>query len=139
MGIFRQKIKIINADDAALSRRGYISPSEIREMEPDFLVDTGAYMLCINEDIQAQMQLPYVDEEEGVMADNRKMLMKVVGPVIVKIHNRQTACNALVLPDDSEPLLGSIPLEDMDLWVDPLQGQLIVPPNRPYLARTIVK
>ena len=137
--VFRQKVKIINADDQALQRRGYLTQDEVKQMDIDFLVDTGAYMLCINEDIQEQIQLPYVSDEEAVLADSSRIKMKIVGPVVIKIHNRQTAANALVLPRNSEPLLGSIPLKDMDLLVDPLMGQLVVPKDRPYLSRTIVK
>jgi len=59
-----------------------------------------------------------------VLADSSRIRMKIVGPVIIKIHNRQTVANALVLPKDSEPLLGSIPLEYMDLLVDPLRGSI---------------
>ena len=96
--VFRQKVKIINADDQALQRRGYLTQDEVKQMDINFLVDTGAYMLCINEDIQEQIQLPYVSDEEVVLADSSRVKMKIVGPVVIKINNRQTAANTLVLP-----------------------------------------
>jgi hypothetical protein len=44
----------------------------------------------------------------------------------VEIHwqDRDTTCPALVLPDAGEVLLGAIPLEDMDLMVDPVRQVL---------------
>jgi hypothetical protein len=44
----------------------------------------------------------------------------------VEIHwkGRETACPALLLPGAEEVLLGAIPLEDMDLIVDPTAREL---------------
>ena len=79
------------------------------------LVDTGAYNLRINEEIQAQLQLPFIEKRSAYTADNRLIEMDVVGPVIVKFKNRTTSCLAMVLPGNSEPILGAIPLSDMDV------------------------
>jgi hypothetical protein len=45
----------------------------------------------------------------------------------------------MVLPADSEVLLGAIPLEDMDVLIDPLRQQLIVNPEHPYFAQMKMK
>jgi len=37
----------------------------------------------------------------------------------IKIYNRSTIAGAIVLPANAEPLFGSIPLEALDLIVDP--------------------
>jgi clan AA aspartic protease len=139
MGIFRQKVKIINADDLALVNRGYLEQKAVREMDIPFLIDTGAYMMCINEQIQQQMQFTEREEHEVQLADGSYCAMMLVGPVEIQIFNRRTVADALVLPGDSEPLFGSIPLEALDLIVDPLEGALRLPADRPYRARTIVK
>ena len=60
--------------------------------------------------------------------------MDVVGPVILKFMNRTTSCLAMVLPGDSEPLLGAIPLEDMDVLIHPQRQELIVNPDHPYMV-----
>jgi hypothetical protein len=39
--------------------------------------------------------------------------------------NRRFTCNALVLPDAPDILLGVIPLEFMDLIVDPIRQELV--------------
>jgi hypothetical protein len=60
----------------------------------------------------------------------------VVTNVEIRFKNRSTTCRAIVLPDDSEPLLGAIPLEDMDVLIHPQTQQLIVNPDYPDLALT---
>ena len=45
--------------------------------------------------------------------------------VVVWFEDRWCSTSALVLPDDSEPPLGAIPLEEMDLFVHPAQQQLL--------------
>ena len=64
---------------------------------------------------------------------------EIVGPVEVRFKNRATTCGALVLPGDSEPLLGAIPLEDMDVLIDSRRQELIVHPDHPDIALTKLK
>jgi hypothetical protein len=45
----------------------------------------------------------------------------------------------MVLPGDCEPLLGAIPLEDMDVLIDPQRQELIVNPDHPYFAQMTLK
>jgi hypothetical protein len=45
----------------------------------------------------------------------------------VEVHwkNRSTSCEAIVLPNSDEVLLGAIPLEGMDLMVNPVEQVLV--------------
>ena len=45
----------------------------------------------------------------------------------------------MVLSGDNEILLGAIPLEDMDVLIDPLRQELIVNPDHPYYAQMSLK
>ena len=139
MGLVYAEIELINAGDMELVRKNFLDPEEIKRITLDMLVDTGAYNLCINEDIQSQLQLPFVEKRSAYTADNRLIEMDVVGPVFLKFKNRTTSCLALVLPGDSEPLLGAIPLEDMDVLIHPQRQELIVNPDHPYMAVMKVK
>jgi len=40
--IFRQEVEIINANDKALLKAGYIKESEVRQMKVEMMVHTGA-------------------------------------------------------------------------------------------------
>jgi hypothetical protein len=46
---------------------------------------------------------------------------------------------AIVLPGDAEILLGAIPMEDMDVLIDPRQQKLVVNPKHPYVATKHLK
>ena len=132
-------IEIINGEDLALVRRHIMGEEEVRRMPINILVDTGSYMLCINESIQAQMQFPVVEKRKAQTADGRIVECDVVSTVELKFKNRRTMCNAMVLPGDVEPLLGAIPLEDMDVLIHPLRQEFIVNPEHPYFAQMKLK
>jgi clan AA aspartic protease len=103
------------------------------------LVDSGAYMMAINETIQEQLQLPFKEKRKSVMADGSIVEHDVVGPIEIKFKNRTAVCNAVVLQGDNEPLLGAIPMEEMDVLIHPLRQELIVNPEHPYFAQLKMK
>lgn len=139
MGLVYAEIELINADDMALARRHIIGEEEVKRIWINPIVDTGSYMLCINEEIQQQMQFPVVEKRKAQTADGRILECDVVSSVEVRFKNRATTCRAMVLPGDNEPLLGAIPLEDMDVLIHPLRQELIVNPDHPYFAQMKLK
>ena len=139
MGLVYVEIELINAGDLELARRYFIGEDEIKRMWVTGLVDTGSYMLCINESIQAQMQFPVMEKRIGQMANGDRIECDVVSQVEVRFKNRRTICNAMILPGDSEVLIGAIPLEDMDVLIHPLRQELIVNPDHPYFAQMKLK
>ena len=139
MGLTYADIELINGDDLAFARRNMIGEEEIRRLKVEMLVDTGALMLCINESIQEQLQFPVVEKRKAETAGGRIIEYDVVGSVEVRFKNRQTTCRAMVLPGSSEPLLGAIPLEDMDVLIHPQRQELIVNPEHPYFAQMKLK
>lgn len=139
MRLVHADITLINGDDLALSRRYIIGEDEIRQMPVRMLVDTGSFNLCINEEIQSQLQFPVVEKRKAITADGRIVECDMVSNVEVRFKNRATTCRAMVLPGDCEPLLGAIPLEDMDVLIDPQRQELIVNPDHPYFAQMTLK
>ncbi|SEN31011.1 clan AA aspartic protease, AF_0612 family [Chitinophaga rupis] len=139
MGLVYADIELINGGDLELARRGYMDKDEVKRMWISALVDTGSYMLAINENIQEQLQLPVVEKRKAQLANGHIVEYDVVAPVEIRFKNRQTTCRAMVLPGDSEPLLGAIPLEDMDVLIHPQRQELIVNPDHPYFAQMKMK
>lgn len=139
MGLVYAEIELINAEDLALARKFYIGEEEIKRMTVTGLVETGSYMLCINESIQAQMQFPVMEKRIGQMANGERIECDVVSQVELRFKNRRTICNAMILPGDSKVLIGAIPLEDMDVLIHPLRQELIVNPEHPYFAQMKLK
>ncbi len=139
MGLVYAEIQLINGGDLELVRRGYIDKDEVKQMWVTALVDSGSYMLAINENIQEQLQLSVVEKRKAQLATGQIVECVVVAPVEIRFKNRRSTCSATVLPADSEVLLGAIPLEDMDVLVHPLRQELIVNPEHPYFAQMKMK
>lgn len=144
MGLVYAEVELINAGDLELARRHYIGEEEVKRMWVTGLVDTGSYMLCINESIQAQMQFPVVEKRLGQMANGDRIECEVVSQVELRFKNRRTICNAMILPGDNEMLIGAIPLEDMDVLIHrnvgpPQRQELIVNPDHPYFPQMKLK
>ena len=139
MGLIYANLELVSADDIALERKGYINKKEIKKEQVRALVDSGAYMMCINEHIKAQLDLPVVDTIEAELADGTLHNMDVVGPLVINFKNRTTSCNAAVLPGESEILLGSIPMEDMDVVLVPKLNTIDVNPKSKYIAKKKIK
>lgn len=139
MGLVYAEIELISGDDLALHRRGYIREEEIKRLKVNALVDSGAYMLAINEHVKTQLDLPVLDRQTAQTADGRQLQLEVVGPVEIRFENRRATVDAMVLPGDAEVLLDSIHMEDVDVVVDPKAQRLIVNPENPYIAKKHLK
>ena len=139
MGLTYADVTLVNSIDAGMARRGAIANTDIRQMKVSALVDSGAYLLTIDESLHAQLGLDVLETREIELADGSRSEYEIVGPVDLFFENRRTTCCALVLPGATEVLLVAIPLEDLDVMIEPKSQQLIVNPARPYLAGTKVK
>lgn len=139
MGLVYAEIELINGEDMVLARKHFIGEEEIKKMTVSALVDSGSYMLAINENIQEQLQLPVVEKRKAQLANGQILECDVVAPIEIKFKNRRCNCSAMVLPGESEVLLGVIPLEDMDVLIHPLRQELIVNPDHPYFAQMKMK
>ena len=111
--------------------------SKIKPVKVTALVDTGALHLCIPEHLQLQLKLQEIDKKEVALADGSKKMVPYVGPIEIHFKNRVGFVGALVLGD--QPLLGAIPMEDMDLVVIPGKRVLDVNPESPNIPFTIAK
>jgi clan AA aspartic protease len=129
----------MNSVDAGLARQGDMPVEKVRKIEVKSLVDTGALTLTINEVIAKQLGLNAMDQANVALADGSITKCDIVGPVDVHFENRIASCPALVLPGADEVLLGSVPLELMDVMIDPRLHRLVVHPSRPHLALMKVK
>lgn len=134
MGHIHAEIELINTYDIESARRYLIGEEEVKRMFVNMMVDTGAALVCINENIQEILQIPYIGKRRGETADGRVIECPVVGSLTLRFKNRDTLCRAMVLPGDSEPLLGVIAMEDMDVIINPLCQELIVNPASPDMA-----
>jgi clan AA aspartic protease len=81
--------------------------------------------LVINEEIRQKLGLTTRGLRESTLADGSIEVYRVTEPVDIHWEDRDTSCRAVVIPSADNILLGAIPLEDMDLIVDPKRQQLV--------------
>ncbi len=139
MGLVYADITLVNGEDLILAKRHFIGEDEVKEMTVRMLADSGSYMMAINETIQEQLGLSVIEKRKAQLADGSVSEYDVVGPIEVKFKNRRCSVDAMVLPGDNEPLLGAIPMEDMDILIHPQRQELIVNPEHPYFVQLKMK
>jgi len=126
MGLIRASVTLLNPTEPGL-----------HGLEVSALADSGAVHLCIPEHLALQLQLRELERREVVLADGHRRSVPYMGPVEVRFANRRCFTGAMVLGD--EVLLGAIPMEDMDLVLQPQLQQLTVNPASPNLPTRVAK
>jgi clan AA aspartic protease len=131
MGYVHAEIELTNVGDVEQHYRGILPENEIRRVTTIALVDTGAWDLVINEEVQQRLNLRVLGKQTVRLADETLLEAEIVGPVAIRFEDRSTFMTAIVLPATSEVLLGAYPLEGLDAFVDPKRQKLILNPKSP--------
>ena len=131
MGYVHAEIELINDDDVRRNYDGLLPENEIRRVTKMALVDTGAWDLVINEEVQQRLNLRVVDKQTVKLADETLLEVDIVGPVAIRFEDRRAITTAIVLPGTSAVLLGAYPLEGLDAFVDPKRQKLVLNPKSP--------
>ncbi|NEP18845.1 MAG: clan AA aspartic protease [Leptolyngbya sp. SIO4C1] len=139
MRITYAEIELVRADDLALVRAGYLAEDQVNRITVTAMVDSGATMLSIPKSLGECLNLARLDSLEAELADGSTIQADVVGPIEIRFKNRKTIANALLMPDNTDILLGAIPMQGMDVLIDPKREQLIVNPESPDHARMLLK
>ena len=132
MGEIVTAVQLENAIDRALQRRGALPERQVRQLTVQAVVDTGAVMLVLPQDVVHKLGLT---EQRTVLvryADERTEERRVAEIVTLTIGDRTMTTECIVGPPLSEPLIGQIVLERLDLLADCQNQQLIHRPESPY-------
>ena len=124
MGEVFADITLKNADDVGNARSGYIKAEDVREVTVTSVVDTGAHNLYITEDVFKSLGLRIEEHRNATVANGMTVPCWITSPVRIQWEDRYTVVHASVLPGANEILMGVIPLEDMDLTIDPKNFKL---------------
>ena len=117
-------------------RQGLRDESTVRRATVDGVVDTGAVMLVLPEDVVGRLGLRTRRQVAVIYADERREVRPVAGPVTVHIGDRFMIAECVIGPPSSEPLIGQIVLEALDLVADCANrtlGPRPESPDRPLL------
>ncbi|MGI0490474.1 aspartyl protease family protein [Alkalinema pantanalense CENA528] len=138
MGLVYAEIELVSGGDLALLRAGHLTELEVHRCVVMANVDRKSTMLVISPEVQRQLNLQAIRSVEAELANGSSVPYSVVGPIEVRFQNRRTSVEALVVPNSTKVLLGAIPLEGMDVLIDPKRERLIVNPDSPDVAKVLL-
>ena len=131
MGEITVDVELENPGDRALFERGYGQESEIRRSTVEAIVDTGAVMSMLPQNVVERIGVGVHGIAIVTYADERKEERPIAGPLTLRICNRVMSTDCIVGPPLSEPLVGQIVLEALDLIADCTNRILTPRPESP--------
>jgi len=129
MGEVRVRVRLINAVDEALARRGALQADRVRTYETEAVVDAGAVRSAVPIQVMQQLGLGSVGKRRTRFANDLVEDLDVTEPVGIEIDGRRTTEDTLVV--GSEVLIGQTVLESLDLLVDCVRQRVIPNPAHP--------
>jgi clan AA aspartic protease len=125
MGMVRAEITLTNSSDESFASQGHIKEEDVRAATVTAVVDTGAMSLVITEDLREKLGLRVIGEKTVKTASGQRLKSQITDGVGIKWKDRLHILSALVVPGVEEILLGAIPLEGLDLMVNPVTQELV--------------
>ena len=129
MGAVRVHLKLTNAIDEALIRRGLLNPDMLRVCETEALIDTGAVRTVLPQSIVTQLGLNIRSQQMAQFANGSEEPVGLTEPVIIEIDGRETTEATLVT--GNIVFIGQTVLETLELLVDCRNQRLIPNPEHP--------
>jgi len=131
VGVFEVEIKVRNWQNRFL-------PEEERgeDIVCQALVDSGAVQLSLPVELVERLKLMELGQIRVHTADGAEHEYRVMGIAEVEVKGRSTRVQVIELPRGARPLLGAIPLEEMDWHISPVEKKLVPNPrshDRPSL------
>ena len=126
MSVFRVTVKARNWQNRYLpaERRG-------EEVQCEALVDSGAAEFALPVELIERLRLELLGDVRVYTADGGEPDYRVFGIAEVEVQGRICQVRVIELPHGAEPLLGAVPLEEMDWHISPLEKRLVPNPRSP--------
>lgn len=139
MGEISVKVSLANDGDLAMAKRGKLPDGEVRRATIQAVIDTGAVMVLLPQDLVEELGLDILDKAIVALANEEKIELDRAGTLSLRIGNREMKTDCLVGPPQCEALIGQLVLERLDLIIDPLKQTLTPRPESPYLPSLKMK
>ena len=119
MGKVIEKVRLTNAFEPA------------RSVDVDALVDTGATMVVLPQDVVDELGLRKVRETTARYGNGETEARSVYGVATVEIRGRVGNFDVLAERKGTRPLIGQSVLEQLDFLVDAKNGSVVPNPASP--------
>lgn len=126
MGVFSVPIKVRNWQNQFLppDRQG-------EDVSCNATVDSGAAELALPAPLIEQLKLKELDTVRVYTADGGQHDYRVFGIAEIEVQGRTGHVRVIELPHGTEPLLGAMPLEELDWHISPSEKRLLPNPKSP--------
>lgn len=128
MGRVFVDVLIENYDDIVRRGTPVSSKGGVRKAEVHALVDTGSALVCLPRRVIEDLGL-HLDRTAKVRTGNGPVNRRIFRAAQITILGREYLGEVMEIPEDMRPLVGYIPLENLDLVPDPRTGQVIPNPE----------
>src|SRR6266576_751652 len=127
MGKVIVQIKLTNYNDVVVRDLG-LGKRKPRVLEVNALVDTGATRLYLKPSVIKKLGLRKTDTVRSFTTNGEALRFKY-SPVQLELMGRKENFDVIEVPESVPNLLGQVPLEVLDLVVDPKRQRLIGNPE----------
>ncbi len=131
MGEIKIKVELENFADRFIFLDKKIEEEEIRRYQMEAIVDTGAVMLMLPQDVVEKLGLKIARTVVVSYANEEREERPVAGTVTIKIGDRFMNTDCIVGPPLSEALIGQVIMEELDLIPDCQKQTLSPRPESP--------
>ena len=126
MGVFKVPIRVRNWQNRFLPPE-----KQGKEVSCDALVDSGAVELSLPAELIEQLKLQELGTIHVFTADGGEHEYRIMGIAEVEVQGRVSQVRVIELPRNTQPLLGAVPLEEMDWHISPMEKKLLPNPKSP--------
>ena len=126
MGVFTVETKVTNWQNRFLPEAEHGT-----EVVSQALVGTGAVELALPAELIERLRLAEVGTIRVETADGVDHVYRIMGIAEVEVQGRTCRVQAIELPRGAQPLLGAVPLEEMDWHISPAEMRLLPNPRWP--------
>jgi clan AA aspartic protease len=126
VGVFEVEAKIRNWQNRFLQEeeRG-------EEVTCQVVIDSGAVELALPSELVEELRLAELDQVNVYTADGGQHRYRVMGIAEVEVQGRRCHVRVIELPRGAKPLLGAVPLDEMDWHISPTSKKLVPNPSSP--------
>lgn len=128
VGRVEVELTVQNYNDLARLQEGEIALSEVRTIVVAALVDSGATYLCLPHSLIECLGLTRRRTKKTTTA-NGVVELGLYSPVHLAVQGRDCISEVMELAEGCPALLGQLPLEATDWWIDPTSRALIGNPR----------
>ena len=131
MGEIFVEIELENIEDRNLAEAGIRTADDVRRETIRAVADRGVTMLMLPRDVVERLGVPETDQVATISADGQRGEAAVTSLLTIRIGDRHTATDCIVLPEGTDAVVGLIVLNVLDLHADHESGTLGPRPESP--------